>query len=108
MDDISSLCSRILEYKIGTYEEFHDAMEGEMEGCLLNIVLFGMFGSGKSALINTFHQALDLDIQPAVIQSTGKDGTKILERFVLPQIPIALYDTRGFFEMDIKEEGTSF
>ena len=68
-DDISSPCSRILEYKLGTYEEFHDAVEGEMEDYRLNIVLFGMSGSGKSALINTIFQSLKYD-KPAVTQST--------------------------------------
>lgn len=108
-DEILSLCSGIREYKIGKFEEYHDAMEGEMEGCLVNIVLFGMTGSGKSALINTIFQSLGYnDSKQAVTQCTGREGTKILERFVLPGNQIALYDTRGFFAMDIKEEGELF
>lgn len=67
-----------------------------------------MFGSGKSALINSIHKALSLEEEPAIIQTTGKDGTKALESFVLPGIPVKLYDTRGFFAMDIKEEGELF
>lgn len=107
-DEIASLRTEILEYNIGKYQTFHDALEGEMEGCFLNIVFFGMFGSGKSALINSIHKALSLEEEPAIIQTTGKDGTKALESFVLPGIPVKLYDTRGFFAMDIKEEGELF
>ncbi len=106
-DDISMLCSKLLDYKIGNYEEFLDALDGEMEGCRLNIALFGMTGSGKSALINTIFQSLDLGLQ-AVTQSTGKEGTKILETFVIPETQITLYDTRGFFELDRNEEGKLF
>ena len=73
------LSKTILNYKIGTYEKFHDALDGEMEDCFLNIAIFGMTGSGKSALINTIFHSSDLDSQPAVTQSFGKEGTKILE-----------------------------
>ncbi|KAJ7326036.1 hypothetical protein OS493_028759 [Desmophyllum pertusum] len=90
---------KIIDYKVGEYEEFHDALEGEMEGCCVNIALFGMTGSGKSALINTIFQALDLESQPAVTQSTGKEGTKILEGCVLPGRQITLYDTRELFRI---------
>ena len=108
-DEISSLCSEIHEFKIGTFEKFYDAMEGEMEGCCVNIVFFGMAGSGKSALINTIFQSLGYkDMTPAVTQTTGKEGTKVLDRFFLPGNPIALIDTRGYFSMDTKEEGRSF
>ncbi|XP_078380063.1 uncharacterized protein LOC144663008 isoform X2 [Oculina patagonica] len=107
-DDISQLCSRILDYKVGTYEDFHDALDSEMDGCSLNIALFGMTGSGKSALINTIFQSLDLDSEPAVTQSMGKEGTKILETCVLPGNQITLYDTRGFFELNKTEEGELF
>ena len=108
-DEISSLCNEIHEFKIGTFENFHDAMEGEMESCCVNIVFFGMAGSGKSALINTIFQSLGYkDMNPAVTQTTGKEGTKVLDRFFLPGNPIALIDTRGFFSMDIIEEGRSF
>lgn len=104
-DEISELRSKILGYNVGDYEQFPDALDGEMEGCCLNIALFGMTGSGKSALINTIFQCLELGSEPAVTQSTGKEGTKILETCVLPGNQIALYDTRGFFELDKKEEG---
>ena len=108
-DEISSLCSEIQEFKIGTFEKFYDAMEGEMEGCCVNIVFFGMTGSGKSALINTIFQSLGYKyLNPAVTQTTGKEGTKVLDRFFLPGNQIALVDTRGFFSMDNNEEGRSF
>ena len=107
-DEISQLCSRMHEYKIGTYEEFHDALDGEMEGCRLNAVLFGMTGSGKSALINTIFRSLGIESEPAVTQSTGKEGTKILDSYVVPGTPITLHDTRGFFELDMAEEGNFF
>ena len=108
-DEISSICSEIHEFKIGTFENFHDAMEGEMEGCCVNIVFFGIAGSGKSALINTIFQSLGYkDMTPAVTQTTGKEGTKVLDRFFLPGNPIGLIDTRGYFSMDTKEEGRSF
>ena len=104
-DEISLLRREVLDYNIGKYETFHDALEGEMEGCFINIVFFGIFGSGKSALINSIHKALDLNEEPAIIQTAGKDGTKTLETFVLQGIPVKLYDKRGFFAMDITEEG---
>ena len=108
-DEISSLCSEIHEFKMGTFEKFYDAMEGEMEGCCVNIVFFGMAGSGKSALINSIFQSLGYkEMTPAVTQNTGKEGTKVLDRFFLPGNPIALIDTRGYFSMDTKEEGRSF
>ena len=107
-DEISQLCGRILEYKIGTYEEFHDALDSEMEGCRLNAALFGIAGSGKSALINSIYRSLGIESEPAITQSTGKEGTKILDSYVVPGTQITLYDTRGFFELDKTEEGNIF
>jgi len=108
-DEISQLCSGILEYKIGTYEEFQDALDGEMEGSRLNVAVFGMTGSGKSALINTIFRSLGIESEPrAIIQDAGKEGTKMLETYVVPGTDITLFDTRGFFEMDRTEEGNFF
>ena len=107
-DEISQLCSGILEYKIGTYEEFHDARAGEMEGCRLNAAVFGMTGSGKSALINTIFRSLGIESEPAIIQDAGKEGTKMAEPYAVPGTDITLFDTRGFFEMDRTEEGKIF
>ena len=107
-DEITQLCSRMLEYEIGAYEDFHDALAGEMEGCRLNVALFGMTGSGKSALINTIFRSLGIESEPAVTQSTGKEGTKILDSYAVPGTQITLYDTRGFFDLDKAEEGNFF
>ena len=107
-DEISHLCSGIHGYKIGTYEVFHDALDGEMESCRLNFVLFGMTGSGKSALINTIFEALGIESEPAIIQDAGKEGTKILDDYAVPGTQITLFDTRGFFELDRAEEGNFF
>ena len=101
--ELEQLVDRISDYKVGKYERFDDASDGEMEGFQLNIALFGMTGSGKSALINTIFECFDLP-QPAVTQTTGKEGTKILEPCVLSS-HVALYDTRGFFDLDKMEEG---
>jgi len=107
IDDIEQLIARILKYKVGFYERFDDALPGEMEGFLLNIVLFGMTGSGKSALINNIFKSLGLS-QPAVTQTTGKEGTKILESCDLSG-SVTFYDTCGFgFGLDKTEEGELF
>ena len=49
--EIEQLVERLIEYRVGAYEE--------MDGFRLNIVLFGMAGSGKSALINTIFECLE-------------------------------------------------
>lgn len=107
-DEISQLCSGILEYKIGTHEEFQDALDGEMEGSRLNVAVFGMTGSGKSALINTIFRSLGIELEPAIIQDAGKEGTKMVETYAVPGTDITLFDTCGFFEMDGMEEGNCF
>ena len=103
-EELDRLIDSIREYSVGNYERFDDALPGEMDGFRLNIVLFGMAGSGKSALINTIFECFDLP-QPAVTQTTGKEGTTILELCALSS-HVALYDTRGFFDLDKIEEGT--
>ena len=102
-EDLDQLIDRILEYKVGAYERFHDALPGEMDGLRLNIVLFGMTGSGKSALINSIFRSLYLE-EPAVTQTAGKEGTRILENCDLPS-DVSFYDTAGFFELEKIEEG---
>lgn len=107
-DEVSQLCSGILEYKIGTHEEFQDALDGEMEGSRLNVAVFGMTGSGKSALINTIFRSLGIESEPAIIQDAGKEGTKMVDPYAVPGTDIMLFDTCGFFEMDRTEEGNFF
>ena len=103
--EIEQLVERLIEYRVGAYERFDDARDGEMDGFRLNIVLFGMAGSGKSALINTIFECLETGTRPAVTQTTGREGTKILEACDLPNF-VTIYDTRGFFDLGRIEEGT--
>ncbi|XP_020611944.1 uncharacterized protein LOC110050366 [Orbicella faveolata] len=101
--EISELCERMLAYKIGTYEE----LDGEMEGCRLNIALLGLNGSGKSALINNIFESLGIESEPAITQSTGKESMMTLDGYAVPGTQITLYDPRGFFELDRTEQGNS-
>ena len=94
---------RILDYKVGAYEKFDDALPGEMEGLRVNIALFGMTGAGKSALINTIFKSLDLT-PPAITQTAGSEGTRVLDSFNLPS-DVTLFDTAGFFDLGKIEEG---
>ena len=103
--EIEQLVERLIEYRVGAYERFDDARDGEMDGFRLNIVLFGMAGSGKSALINTIFECLETGTRPAVTQTTGREGTKILEACDLPNC-VTIHDTRGFFDLGRIEEGT--
>lgn len=103
LKEISELCERMLAYKIGTYEE----LDGEMEGCRLNIALLGLNGSGKSALINNIFESLGIESEPAITQSTGKESMMTLDGYAVPGTQITLYDPRGFFELDRTEQGNS-
>ena len=104
-EELEQLVEGLLDYKVGRYQKFDDACGGEMEGFRLNIVLFGMTGSGKSALINTIFECLEMDIRPAVTQTTGREGTKILESCDLLPNNVTVYDTRGFSDFGKTEEG---
>ena len=106
-EDIDQLIDRILNYEVGAYEQLDDALPGEMEGFRLNVVFFGMTGSGKPALINNIFKSLGMS-QPVVPQTTGKEGTTILESCDLSFGAVTFYDTRGFFNLDKMEQGMVF
>ena len=105
-EEIDQLINKILNYEVGAYERFDDALPGEMEGFRLNIMFFGMTGSGKSALINNIFKSLGLS-QPVVTQITGKEGTIILECCDLAD-GVTFYDSRGSLHLDEMEKGTFF
>ena len=46
-----------------------------------------------------------MDIRPAVTQTTGREGTKILESCDLLPNNVTVYDTRGFSDFGKTEEG---
>ena len=107
---------KILEYyKAGSIEglaTFADAADGEMEGLQIRLAIFGMTGAGKSSLVNTMWKTLyGKDVAPAVIQSSGAEGTELLEDFCSRARKenelggFVVYDTRGFnFDFSNAEE----
>lgn len=73
----------------------------------LRIGVFGPTGSGKSCFINTCERVVRKeDKGSVVIQSSGAEGTIILEDF-LQEMFFRLVDTRGFFNYD-SDEGAEF
>ena len=98
------MIDEIKRYKIGTYENFSDALSGEIESLGLNVALMGITGSGKSALINTIFECLGFN-SSAVTQDTAKEGTRKLDSFPLPGSQVTFYDTAGFFRLGKIEEG---
>lgn len=101
---INRLIDEIKRFKIGTYENFSDALPGEIESLRLNVALMGITGSGKSALINTIFECLGFN-SSAVTQDTSKEGTRKLDNFPLPGSHVTFYDTAGFFQLGKIEEG---
>ena len=102
-------------YKAGSIEgldTFTDAVEGEMEGLQIRLAIFGMTGAGKSSLVNTMWKTLyGKDAAPAVIQSSGAEGTELLEDFYSRARTenelggFVVHDTRGFnFDFSNAEE----
>ena len=113
--EIHDLKAKLKIYKAGSIEgrnAFTDALEGEMEGMQIRIAVFGMTGTGKSSLINTIWKCLyGKESAPAMEQSSGAEGTQILEDF--HSRPAAgnqfggflFNDTRGFnFDFSNAEE----
>ncbi|XP_078684622.1 uncharacterized protein LOC144918056 [Branchiostoma floridae x Branchiostoma belcheri] len=98
LSKINDLKTFLQAYELGNItKSFPDAEEGEMkEFDGVRIGLFGITGSGKSSFINSVVMALkDEDEGPAVIQSTGAEGTIILEALTITD-GFTLLDTRGF------------
>ncbi|XP_048587987.1 uncharacterized protein LOC116605567 [Nematostella vectensis] len=103
------LCSNNRDDAESLQRVFRDAYRGELDGFKSRIAVFGMTGSGKSALINTIHKILNGGEQgPAVVQSAGGEGTLSLEYFFLPHPGFNMVDTRGFFDLDSKIESAEF
>ncbi|XP_001624324.2 uncharacterized protein LOC5503216 [Nematostella vectensis] len=69
----------------------------------LRIGVFGPTGSGKSCFVNTCERTVRRsDKGSAPINSTGREGTIILEDF-LQEMFFRLVDTRGFFNYNANE-----
>ena len=106
--ELEKLKQELRDYKTGNklgLEAFQDAEPGEMKNMKVRMALFGMTGSGKSALVNTVMKILCGKDEKgvAIEQSSGGEGTTILEEF-FPQFNFRLIDTRGFFEFHSLEE----
>lgn len=83
--EIRDLKEKLKNYKAGSIEglnTFTDAVEGEMDGLQIRLAVFGMTGAGKSSLVNTIWKTLyGKETAPAIEQSSGAEGTQILEDF---------------------------
>ena len=112
------LREKLKNYKAGSIEgsdTFTDAAEGEMEGLQIRLAVFGMTGAGKSSLVNTVWKTLyGKDAAPAVEQSSGAEGTQLLEDFYSRAGKenelggFVFNDTRGFnFDFSNAEESKS-
>lgn len=106
--EVENLKNELVNYKAGNISgkaHFHDARPGEMDDSKIRIAIFGMAGSGKSALVNTIEKILLGREQggTAMEQSAGAEGTVLLEEY-LCQLGFTLIDTRGFFDYDCNEE----
>ena len=112
------LREKLKNYKAGSIEgldKFTDAAVGEMEGLQIRLAVFGMTGAGKSSLVNTVWKTLyGKDTAPAIEQSSGAEGTRLLEDFSSRagkenQLGGFVFnDTRGFnFDFSNAEESES-
>lgn len=113
--EIRDLKEKLKNYKAGSIEglsSFTDAIEGEMEGMQIRLAVFGMTGAGKSSLVNTIWKTLyDKESAPAIEQSSGAEGTQLLEDFHSRSGTqndlggFVFNDTRGFnFDFNNAEE----
>lgn len=113
--EIQDLQGKLRNYQAGSIEGFNsftDALEGEMEGMQIRLAIFGMTGAGKSSLVNTIWKSLyGKESAPAIEQSSGAEGTQILEDFHSRSATsnglggFVFNDTRGFnFDFNIAEE----
>ncbi|CAH1267095.1 Hypp3684 [Branchiostoma lanceolatum] len=80
-----------------------DARLGEMKNTVVRVGLFGLTGSGKSSFVNTVVKCVEgKDEELAIVQSSGAEGTILLEEFALggggpaKKPGFKLLDTRGF------------
>lgn len=117
--EVRDLKGKLQNYKAGSIEgqgSFMDALEGEMEGMQIRLAVFGMTGAGKSSLVNTIWKVLyGKESAPAIEQSSGAEGTQILEDFHSRSAAdselggFVFNDTRGFnFDFNIAEENELF
>lgn len=113
--EIRTLREKLKNYKVGNIEGLHsfsDALEGEMEGLQIRLAVFGMTGAGKSSLVNTIWKTLyGRENAPAIEQSSGAEGTQLLEDFHSQSGTeddrggFVFHDTRGFnFDFNRAEE----
>ena len=113
--EIHTLREKLKNYKVGNIEGLHsfsDALEGEMEGLQIRLAVFGMTGAGKSSLVNTIWKTLyGRENAPAIEQSSGAEGTQLLEDFHSQSGTeddrggFVFHDTRGFnFDFNRAEE----
>ena len=113
--EIRTLREKLKNYKVGSIEGLHsfsDALEGEMEGLQIRLAVFGMTGAGKSSLVNTIWKTLyGRENAPAIEQSSGAEGTQVLEDFHSQSGTeddrggFVFHDTRGFnFDFNRAEE----
>ena len=114
-NEIRTLREKLKNYKVGSIEGLHsfsDALEGEMEGLQIRLAVFGMTGAGKSSLVNTIWKTLyGRENTPAIEQSSGAEGTQLLEDFHSQSGTeddrggFVFHDTRGFnFDFNRAEE----
>lgn len=113
--EIRDLKEKLKNYKAGSIEglsSFTDAIEGEMDGMQIRLAVFGMTGAGKSSLVNTIWKTLyGKESAPAIEQSSGAEGTQLLEDFHSRSETqndlggFVFNDTRGFnFDFNNAEE----